>query len=270
MRKVRPLFAAVAALMAACSSKDSSGTKGGDASYGGTLVISGVGDAGDMFPPLVNEANARLVLDNVFDRLAEIGEDMSTVGDKSFSPRLAKSWTWSPDSLSVAFAIDPRAKWHDGKPVTASDIRYSFKIFTDPKTASPFGTLLTNVDSVTVRDSLTAVAWFKKRTPEQFYDLVYNLIPVPEHVYGAVPPDQFRTSDVTRKLVGSGRFRFVKWDPKVRIELMADTANYRGRAKLDRVIISPVADPTVGMTQVLSGQSDFIECVPDRSGGQAR
>ena len=261
MRKIRPLFL-TAALVAACTSKDSSGGKGGDAAYGGTLLISSLGEVGDIFPPLVNESNARLVMDNVFDRLAQLDDDMTTVGDKGFAPRLAKSWTWAADSLSIAFNIDPRAKWHDGKPVRASDVKYSFKINTDPKVGSPWGPLLSNVDSIGVRDSLTAVAFFKKRTPEQFYDLVYNLITVPEHVYGAVPPDQFRTSDVTRKLVGSGRFRMARWEPKVRFELVADTANYRGRPKLDRVVLMPVADPAAGMTQVLSGQSDFMEAFP--------
>ena len=45
----------------------------------------------------------------------------------------------------------------------------------------------------TVRDSATAVAWFRKRTPEQFYDFVYQVSIVPQHVYGAVAPAQLRT-----------------------------------------------------------------------------
>lgn len=253
------LMVFAAATLAACGSKEGAGTAAGT---GGTLVVAGVGDAGDLFPPLVNEENARMVQDVVFDRLAEIGPDMSTVGDKGFSPRLARSWTWAPDSMSIAFAIDPRARWHDGQPVRASDVRYTFKVITDPKVASPVAAVLANVDSISVRDSLTAVVWFKKHTPEEFYDVAYNLVPVPEHVYGAIPSDQLRTSEKTRVLVGSGRFRFVKWEPKVRIELVADTANYRGRAKLDRVIITPISDPAAGVTQMLTGQADFMQAFP--------
>ena len=74
--------------------------------------------------------------------------------------------------------------------MTAADVRYSVKVFTDPKAASPVAPLLSNVDSVSVKDSLTAVVWFKKRTPEQFYDVAYQLFIVPEHVYGSVPVDQ--------------------------------------------------------------------------------
>lgn len=250
---------AVSALLG-CSSKDTSSNTTG--TVGGTIIVASLADASDLFPPLVSEQNGRLVQDMVFDRLAEISQDMNTVGDKGFSPRLAKSWTWSPDSLSIAFAIDPRAKWHDGKPVLASDVRYAFKVFMDPKVASPTREVLTSVDSITVKDSLTAVAWFHQRSPEQFYDIVYNLIPIPEHVYGSIAMDQLRTSEAVRTLVGSGRFRFVKWEPKVRIELVADTANYRGRAKLDRVVLTPVADPGAAMTQVLAGAADFMENFP--------
>lgn len=262
MRSFAPasLLIASALALAACKTEKAPTTSG--PATGGTFVLDLVGDAGDLFPPLVNEQNGRVVQDMVFDRLAEIGPDMSTVGDKGFTPRLAKSWTFAPDSLSIAFSIDPRAKWHDGKPVTADDIKYSFALYTDPKVASPVADVLKNVDSVSVRDSATAVFWFKKHTPEEFYDVVYNLLPVPQHVYGAIPFDQIRTSDAVRTLVGSGRFRFVKWEPKVRIELVADTSNFRGRAKLDRLILTPIPDPTAGITQMLTGQADFMEAFP--------
>src|SRR5438105_5068545 len=91
------------------------------------------------------------------------------------------------------------------------------------------------VDSVSVRDSLTAVVWFKKRTPSEFFDFVYQIAIMPEHVYGRIPRDELTKSDVLRKPVGSGRFRLVRWDAGQRIELIADTANYRGRPPLDRV-----------------------------------
>ncbi len=262
MRPVFPTAALIALAglsLAACSSKDRTSAGG---NTGGTMVMVGIGDPTDLFPPLVNEQNARIVQDNVFDRLAEIGPDMNTVGDRGFTPRLAKSWSWAPDSLSIAFALDPRARWHDGQPVTAGDVRYTFNVIHDPKLASPIAPVLANVDSISVRDSLTAVVWFKKHTPEQFYDVAYNLVPIPEHVYGSVPVDQMRTSEKTRTLVGSGRFRMVKWEPKVRLELEADTANYRGRASLDRVIITPVSDPAAGVTQILAGQADFMEAFP--------
>ena len=116
-----------------------------------------------------------MVVDLVFDHLADISADLDTAGDKTFTPRLAKSWTWAPDSLSIAFSLDPRARWHDGKPVTASDVRYSFKVFTESRRPLTQGAAARERRLGFGRDSSTAVVWFKKHTPEQFYDVAYQL-----------------------------------------------------------------------------------------------
>ena len=72
---------------------------------GGTLVISVGGDPETLFPPLASTTTAQIIGDLVYDRLAEIGDSLSTVGDQGFQPRLAKTWDWSSDSLSIAFHI---------------------------------------------------------------------------------------------------------------------------------------------------------------------
>jgi peptide/nickel transport system substrate-binding protein len=258
--RLKQSIAAVAFGLTACTSTDKSSASSSSA-VGGTVILTPTTDAVDLFPAFVGDATARLVQDQVFDRLAEISADLNTIGDKSFTPRLASSWTWAPDSLSIAFSLNPKARWHDGKPVTAADVKYSFRIYKNPKVGSVITSVISNLDSVTVRDSLTPVVWFKKRTPEQFYDVAYQLVVVPEHVYGAVADTALRTSDVTRTLVGSGRFRLLRRDVGTRIELIADTGNFRGRAVLDRVIIAPAAGQTAA-TQILSGQADFQEAFP--------
>ena len=253
----------IAALVVGCTGADDRST-GGPADAGGTLVIAVGGDADVFFPALTMTASGRALTDVVFDRLAEIGPELNTVGDKGFEPRLAKSWTWAPDSLSIAFQLDARARWHDGRPVRAGDVKFSFDLARDPSVGSASAPLIGNIDSVTVRDSLTAVAWYHRRTPEQFYDLTYQIWVVPEHVYGPIPRAELKTSDILRRPVGSGRFRFVRWEPGVRFEVTADTANYRGRAKLDRVIWTITPDPTAGPARVLAGDADFWEnLLPD-------
>jgi peptide/nickel transport system substrate-binding protein len=261
MRHSTLLLTASVFAVAACSSNEAS-KGGGNSAYGGTFIYASVGDVVDPFPPFITEQNGRMLADLVFDRLARIRPDMNAIGDKGFDPELAKSWTWSPDSMSIAFSIDPKARWHDGKPVTASDVRYSFRVFNDPKTGSPATPLIENIDSVSVRDSSTAVVWFKKHTPTQFFDVAYQIMILPEHVYGSIPDDQLHTSPQTRQLVGSGQFRFVKWQPGVRLDLIADTANFRGRPKLDRVAMTPIADPNAGVAQVLTGTADYMQAFP--------
>lgn len=250
----------LAAAAVACSSAERAAA---DGNTGGTAVIAVGGDAGDVLPPFVNDATGRLVSDMVFDRLAEISQDLTTLpGDRGFTPRLARSWTWAPDSLSIAFSIDPRARWHDGHPVRASDVRFTHQLAVNPKAATSIAVLLRNIDSIQVRDSLTAVVWYNRRSSEQFYEFVYQLPIIPEHVYGGIAPDQLKAAEPSRRPVGSGRFRFVRWDAGSRLELVADTTNYRGRAKLDRVIFSVARDPATAVSQVLGGQADFFEIFP--------
>lgn len=256
VRRWVPLGLAAAALI---SCKDTGPTTADTGDTGGTMVVSVAGDAGTILPPLMAGILDREVSDLLYDRLAEIGDDLSTVGDKGFRPQLAERWQWSPDSLSIAFHINPKAKWHDGRPVRASDVRYSVTLIKDPALGSPAMPLVTNIDSVSVRDSLTAVAWFRRHTPEQFYDLAYQVAIVPEHILSNTPAAQLKTSEVGRRGIGSGRFRLAKWQPGQRIELVADTANYRGRPKLDRIVFSISPDFNSAVTRFFAGDADMFE-----------
>ena len=215
-----------------------------------------------LLPPYAADGTSRLITDNVFERLAEIGPNLNTRGTEGFTPELADSWEFAADSMSIAFHLNPRARWHDGQPVRASDVRFTFNVLKDPKSATAYTAVLGTIDSVSVRDSLTAVAWFNKRTPEQFYDFVYQVYVMPEHVLKDIPHDKLSAAPQASQPVGSGRFRFASMEPGVRIEIVADTAHYRSRPKLDRVIIAFAGDANAAVTQLLSGQADFLEIVP--------
>ncbi len=250
------MFATMA--VAGCKGTEQA-TTAGPADVGGTIVIATAADAGTLLPPLIAGITDREVTDLLYDRLAEIGDNLNTVGDKNFKPQLAERWEWAPDSLSIIFHINPHAKWHDGRPVRASDVRYSVALIKDPALGSPASPLITNIDSVAVRDSLTAVAWFKRHLPEQFYDLVYQVAIVPEHILGNTPAAQLKTAEVGRRGIGSGRFRLAKWEAGTRLELLADTANYRGRPKLDRIVFAIAPDFNAAVTRFLAGDADVFE-----------
>lgn len=257
VRLAAPLLC-VSLAVAGCKGIEDSKTAG-PADIGGTLVITTPADAGTLLPPLIAGITDRQVTDLLYDRLADIGDELNTIGDKGFKPQLAERWEWSPDSLSIAFHVNPHARWHDGLPVRASDVRYSLNLIKDPTMGSPAAPLVANVDSVAVRDSVTAVAYFRKHTPEQFYDLVYQVVIVPEHVLGNTPAAKLKDAEVGRRGIGSGRFRLAKWEPGSKIELVSDTANYRGRAKLDRVIFSIAPDFTGAVTRFFAGDADLFE-----------
>src|SRR5467141_4997092 len=143
MNHVR-LLCAVALFAGCVGSESTPGSK-----PGGTLAISIGGDPDVLIPSLVSTVQAAQMVDLVYDRLADIGDSLNVVGDAGFTPRLADRWTWSPDSLSIAFHINPRAKWHDGQPVRSSDVRFTLQTTTDSTLGSGIKALVSNIDSVT-------------------------------------------------------------------------------------------------------------------------
>lgn len=261
---MRIAFAALAVTLVACTDRESPSASG---ETGGTVVIVSAAAPRTFLPQLVDDILGKQIGDQVFDRLAEIGPELQTIGDDGFKPQLAERWEWSRDSLSIAFHIDPDARWHDGRPVRASDVRFSHQLYRDPAVRSPHAALVEQIDSITVRDSLTAVAWFSERYPEQFFDVTYQLVIVPEHLLEDVPRAELATSTFGQHPIGSGRFRFVRLTPRQSIELVADTANYRGRAKLDRVVWAIVESPAAAANALLTGTADFYEALrPDLIG----
>jgi len=124
------------------------------------------GDPDVLVPSLLQTTTAAQVVDLVYDRLADIGDSLNVVGDRGFTPRLADRWTWAKDSLSIAFHLNPNAKWHDGQPVRSNDVRFTIASTKDSTLGSPSASVITNIDSVSTPDSATAVYWFHARSPQ--------------------------------------------------------------------------------------------------------
>ncbi len=230
-----------------------------DGDTGGTLIVTVPAEPSTLMPPLMSGTQGAAIVGVIFDRLAEIGDGLETYGDQGFLPRLATSWSWSTDSLSIAFALDSLARWHDGHPVTAEDVRYTFRAYTSDSLVLEQKSLLDNIDSVSVRDARTAVFWFKRRMPRQFYDATYHMYVLPSHLLDTIPMAKLESAAFGRSPVGTGRFRFARWEPGQRIEIIADTSNSRGRAKLDRVIWSIAPDFGASTVKLFAGEADFLE-----------
>ena len=138
------------------------------------MVVATTGDADVLFPPVTTATIGINVSDLVFCRLAELRMGLNTVDDSGYRPVLARSWE-HPDSLTIVFHLDPRARWQDGVPVTAGDVAYTFRVYRDPAVNAPLAPFLAAIDSVTATDSLTVRFRFRRWYPEQLYDAAYAL-----------------------------------------------------------------------------------------------
>lgn len=236
------------------------GCRGTDATpTGGVLVVSAGADAETLFPPLVTGTQGRVVTELLYDKLADVGPTLNTFGDVGFVPKLARSWEWSRDSLTVTYHLDPRARWHDGQPVTARDVQYAFRVWTDSAVGAAQRSALAAVDSVSTPDPLTARVHFRERSPEQFYAFTYTLIPLPAHLLASTPNAALRDAPLVRAPVGSGPFRFVSWQPRARLELIANAAYYAGRPRVDGVVFVVAAQGATVVARLLAGEADFVE-----------
>ncbi len=226
--------------------------------YCGTLVIAATGSVTTLLPPLSEAAAERDIFDQIFLRLADLTVNGSTIGDSGFVPQLARSWEWS-DPLTLAFHLDPRARWQDGPPVTAADVQFTFESYTDTAVASGDLTALAHIASVTATDSLTAVFRFRDTYPEAFFDATFHMRILPAHLLRDVPRQEWRTAAFGRAPIGNGPYRLVRWVPGETVELAADSAFFLGRPHLRRLIWRFATDLTVAVTQVVAGEADAIE-----------
>src|SRR5262245_51149340 len=174
----RRLTIATILALSACTSAERA--PAGD--VGGTLLIALPAEPATLLPVYLEQIQEKEIADQIFDVLAEIGPDLNTLGDAGWSPRLAESWKWAADSQSIAFRLHPGARWHDGQRVTSTDVKFSFDLYKDPAVGSRFAPEFEGIDSVSTPDSTTAVVWYARRSPEQFYNLAYNLMIMPEHL----------------------------------------------------------------------------------------
>lgn len=240
-------------LALACSGR---GSCKGD--YCGTVVFVTANNPKTLLPPVIDNSGARDIDEQLFLRLADIGMSINTVGDADFVPKLATHWEWD-DPKTLVFHLDPRARWQDGVAVTANDVAFSFDAYRDPTLNAAARNSLTRIASVTVRDSLTAVFRFKERYPTAFYDAVYQMWILPQHLLAQIPRTDWLTAAYGQHPVGDGPYRFTSSVPGQSVELTADSTFYLGRPHIRHLIWKIVANLPAAVSNIVTNQADAIE-----------
>ncbi|MGH9422219.1 MAG: ABC transporter substrate-binding protein, partial [Thermoanaerobaculia bacterium] len=223
----------LASIGAACSGADRPGSA---EETGGTVVIATTSDPASLFPPTAINMESRQATELIYEYLADVGTGMNTVSDTGFVKEIASGWRWSEDSSALAFTLNPQARWHDGKPVTAHDVAFSFSIYTDTTISASTLSSLRDIDSVSVIDSSTAKFWFKRRNPRLFYEAASQMLILPSHILESVPRDSLKLFTASHPPIGSGKYQLASWNKGSSFELRALASHYRGRAGPERVI----------------------------------
>ena len=139
--------------------------------------------------------------------------------DGNLRPKLAASipsredGTLAADGLSVVWKIKQGVKWHDGKPLTADDVVFTWVYASDPATAA---TTSGSYNDVTVEkiDDFTVVVKFKQPTPfwaDTFVGWMGCIIP--KHLFGDYVGAKSRDAPTNLKPVGTGPYKFKDFKP---------------------------------------------------------
>src|SRR5262245_44870627 len=176
--------------------------------HGSIVIILGQ-EPNTPIPTLLGAKANSDVSDLLFLKLARPPADLITVDERRFQPQLARSWT-RLDSLTLVFELDPRAKWHDGVPVTSRDVIFSFNRMRDSAVDPARALLLRHLESVTGEGDHRVVLRFRHAYREQFYDATFHVQLLPAHLVDTIPASRFAASAFVQAPVGNGPYRWVR------------------------------------------------------------
>jgi len=216
---------------------------------GGTVVVGVRTDFGG-FNPITNndQYTDEVIKYALFTPLVRYDEDLQV------APYLAESWELEGDT-AVVFRLNRDARWHDGQPVTAEDVKFTFDLAKNPVTASLIGSAyLAEVESATVLDPHTIRFDFIRPHAQALEDFWWA--PVPKHLLEGVNPAELRTAAFNRNPVGSGPYRFVEWRANDRVVLERNPdfpESLGGPPYLDRVVFRVIPEPATMLTELMTG-----------------
>lgn len=168
-------------------------------------------------------------------------------------PYLAESWSISDDGLTVTLNLVKGATFHDGKPITSSDIAFSIKTVQENH---PFKTMFAPVESVGTPDANTAVINLSKPHPALLLAMSSQLLPIiPEHVYGDGQDPKTHPAN-SENVVGSGPFKLVEFKRDQHIILERnDNFFIDGRPYVDKIVMRIIKDGAARTIALETGEA---------------
>lgn len=231
--------------------------------YGGTFTKSlNYGDPGSLDPIAKAEVAAMMVTMNLFDRLVKLDPVA-----KKVVPSLAERWEIKDGGLTYVFYLRKGAKFHNGREITARDVKYSLERLSDPKNASPSVNFLVGVKGLEAfqQGRASEIAGLEVPSP---YTLVIRLekprptllMDLSAPAAGVVPKEEVERlgPDFGQRPVGSGPFRLVSWRKDDEIVLEANRDYWAGRPYVDRVVFRIMREEATRDAEFQAGNLDAM------------
>ncbi|MDQ3026794.1 MAG: ABC transporter substrate-binding protein [Pseudomonadota bacterium] len=223
---------------------------------GGSLAFSYQPEPSALSTIATTAVPTALVSTKIFESLLEYkGPELTPM------PGLAESWTMAPDGLTYTFKLRGDVKWHDGKPFTSKDVKFSVEKLIAPMHSRGkvyFGDLA----GIDTPDARTVVFKLKKPVPYFLKAFQPTESPMhPEHLLGSLDfsdAKNIRQSDFMSKPVGTGPFRFKEWKKGSHVILERNPDYWKkDRPFLDQVIFKVIPDGAARAIALETGEIDL-------------
>ena len=224
---------------------------------GGNFVINLGGEPPTLHPITSTDLYASNVQAYVCEGL--LTRDSDTYEWKT---RLADKWEVSKDNKVFTFHIRKNAVFHDGTPVTAEDVKFSFDaIFNPAYEAAHLRPYYEGIQKVEIVDPLT-VKFYAKDMYFKNFESAAGLTVIPKHIYG----DIAKSKKMNRELICSGPYKLAKFDRGQMIQLKKfdkwygnDDAAYKGTYNFDTITIRFFKEENVTLERAKKGELDYID-----------
>jgi len=217
--------------LASCSSKPDPNT----------LVMIIESSPTNLDPRIGLDAQSERIDDLLFDDLCTRDEHLNV------QPGLAERWD-IPDPLTYVFHLHRGVRFHDGRPLTSRDVKWTFDSLLQGKIRSTKAAAYRLVDRIDAPDDYTLVFHLK----EPFATLLWN---ISDGAIGIVPYGS--GDEISRHPVGSGPFRFVSAEPDKEV-IIERNDNYWGeKPNLKRVRFAVIPDATTRALELRKGSADI-------------
>ncbi|MFO1197148.1 MAG: extracellular solute-binding protein [Burkholderiaceae bacterium] len=224
---------------------------------GGTLNLDGFGSFDKLNPFTLKGLPAAGIERLMFDTLAESSDDEPL----SMYGLLAQDMDFAADGLSITFRLDPRARFSDGSPVVATDVKHSFDTLTARQAHPRYRQYFADVARVVVVDERTVRFEFKRRNHE-LHMIIGAQLPVFSRRWGEGRPFDQVVQDAP---IASGPYLIEKADWGRTITYRRNPSYWarelparRGMFNFDRITYKYFKDETARLEGFKAGEFDWI------------
>jgi peptide/nickel transport system substrate-binding protein len=182
----------------------------------------------------------------LYDNLFQLDVDNKPV------PWLVKDYKVSDDGLTYEFTLHDGVKWHDGKPLTAEDVKFTMEYFIKyPK--SRFTNPLKSISTINVTDESKFSLVLSKADPNFMIQPLADLPILPQHIWSTInkPDDEMNA-------LGSGPYILEEHQSGQFYKMKANKDYFKGAPPIEEIIFPIIEDTTAMFNALQSGEIDVI------------